>query len=35
MVEEAPTVVSEAASKEEAMALKEALEAAGAKVKLS
>ncbi len=35
MVEDAPVVVSEAAPKEEAMALKEALEAAGAKVKLS
>lgn len=35
MVEEAPTVLAEAASKEEAQAMKEALEAAGAKVKLS
>ena len=35
MVEEAPSVLAEAASKEEAKAMKEALEAAGAKVKLS
>ena len=35
MVEEAPTVLAEAASKEEAHAMKETLEAAGAKVKLS
>lgn len=35
IVESAPVVVADAASKEEANALKEALEAAGAKVKLS
>ena len=35
MVESAPIVVAEAASKADAQALKEALEAAGAKVKLS
>jgi large subunit ribosomal protein L7/L12 len=34
-VEEAPYVVSEAASKEDAQKMKEALEAAGAKVQLS
>ncbi len=34
-VEEAPTVIAEAASKDEAKKMKEALEAAGAKVKLS
>ena len=34
-VEEAPTVIAEAASKEDAQKMKEALEAAGAKVKLS
>ena len=35
LIESAPTVIAEAASKEDAQALKEALEAAGAKVKLS
>lgn len=35
LVEEVPSVISEAASKDEANAIKEALEAAGAKVKLS
>jgi large subunit ribosomal protein L7/L12 len=35
VVESAPVVIAEAASKDEAQALKEALEAAGAKVKLS
>jgi large subunit ribosomal protein L7/L12 len=35
MVEEAPTLLAEAASKEEAKAMKEVLEAAGAKVKLT
>lgn len=35
IVESAPIVIAEAAPKEEANALKEALEAAGAKVKLS
>jgi large subunit ribosomal protein L7/L12 len=35
MVEEAPTILAESASKEEAQAMKEVLEAAGAKVKLS
>lgn len=34
-VEEAPTVLAEAASKDDAKKMKEALEAAGAKVKLS
>ena len=34
-VEEAPTVIAEAASKEDAKKMKEALEAAGAKVELS
>jgi len=34
-VEEAPTVIAEAASKDEAKTMKEVLEAAGAKVKLS
>lgn len=34
-VEEAPTVIAEAASKEDAKKMQEALEAAGAKVKLS
>ena len=34
-VEEAPTVIAEAASKDDAKKMKEALEAAGAKVKLS
>ena len=34
-VEEAPTVLEESVSKENAMKMKEALEAAGAKVKLS
>ncbi len=34
-VEEAPTVIAEAASKEDSKKIKEALEAAGAKVKLS
>ena len=34
-VEEAPSVIAEAASKEDAQKLKEALEAAGAKVQLS
>lgn len=34
-VEEAPTVLAEAASKDDAKKIKEALEAAGAKVKLS
>jgi large subunit ribosomal protein L7/L12 len=34
-VEEAPMVIAEAASKDEAKAMKEALEAAGAKVKVS
>lgn len=34
-VEEAPTVIAEAASKEDAQKMKETLEAAGAKVKLS
>jgi large subunit ribosomal protein L7/L12 len=34
-VEEAPTVIAEAASKDEAKTMKELLEAAGAKVKLS
>ena len=34
-VEEAPTVIAEAASKEDAQKMKDALEAAGAKVKLS
>lgn len=34
-VDEAPTVIAEAASKEDAQKMKEALEAAGAKVKLS
>ncbi len=34
-VDEAPTVIAEAASKEEAQKMKEALEAAGAKVELS
>jgi len=34
-VEEAPTVIAEAASKEEAQKMKEALEAAGAKVTLA
>ena len=34
-VEEAPTVIAEAASKEDSKKMKEALEAAGAKVKLS
>ena len=34
-VEEAPTLIAPAASKEEAQAMKEALEAAGAKVKVS
>lgn len=35
IVESAPVVIAEAASKEDAKAFKEALEAAGAKVKLS
>jgi len=35
IIESAPIVIAEAASKEDANALKEALEAAGAKVKLS
>lgn len=35
MVDEAPSVIVEAASKDEAKAMKEKLEAAGAKVKLS
>lgn len=35
IVESAPVVIAEAASKEDAQALREALEAAGAKVKLS
>ena len=35
LIESAPVVIAESASKEEANALKEALEAAGAKVKLS
>ena len=34
-VEEAPTVIAEAASKDDAKKMKEALEAAGAKVELS
>lgn len=34
-VEEAPTVIAEAASKDDSKKMKEALEAAGAKVKLS
>lgn len=34
-VEEAPTVIAESASKEDAQKMKEALEAAGAKVKLA
>lgn len=34
-VEEAPTIIAEAASKDDAKKMKEALEAAGAKVKLS
>ncbi len=34
-VEEAPTVIAEAASKEDAQKMKDALEGAGAKVKLS
>ncbi|MBN1549094.1 50S ribosomal protein L7/L12 [Candidatus Babeliales bacterium] len=34
-IEEAPTVIAEAASKEDAKKIKEALEAAGAKVELS
>lgn len=34
-VEDAPTVIAEAASKEDAQKMKEALEAAGAKVELS
>ena len=35
MVEETPSVIAEAASKDEAKVMKETLEAAGAKVKLS
>jgi large subunit ribosomal protein L7/L12 len=35
MVEEAPTVIAEAVSKDDAKVMKEKLEAAGAKVKLS
>ena len=34
-VDEAPTVIAEAASKDDAKKMKEALEAAGAKVKLT
>lgn len=35
LIDSAPTVIAEAASKDDAQALKEALEAAGCKVKLS